>query len=198
MRALAASITVALVVMATPGAAGQVPLQDSVTGTASTGFGMGTVGFRFDVRSGPSGENVTGTLLIDLIFSDIGPLDATCLRVTGNRASMVFPASDNPIGIRAFVFSVEDNDGGEPDKILGKTVTTLPSDCPAPGEVFPPNLGGAVTGGDITVVDAPPLPASKDQCKNGGWRSYGVFKNQGDCVSFVASGGRNTSVPADP
>ena len=37
---------------------------------------------------------------------------------------------------------------------------------------------------------------SKDQCKNGGWRGYGVFKNQGDCVSFVATGGRNRpSVP---
>jgi hypothetical protein len=35
------------------------------------------------------------------------------------------------------------------------------------------------------------LPTTKDQCKNGGWRSYGVFKNQGDCVSFVATGGRN-------
>ena len=45
------------------------------------------------------------------------------------------------------------------------------------------------------MVDAPPLPTSKDQCKNGGWRTYGVFKNQGDCVSFVATKGR-TSRPA--
>jgi hypothetical protein len=28
-------------------------------------------------------------------------------------------------------------------------------------------------------------------CKNGGWQSYGIFKNQGDCVSYVASDGRN-------
>ncbi len=35
------------------------------------------------------------------------------------------------------------------------------------------------------------LPTSKDQCKNGGWRNFGVFKNQGDCVSFVATGGKN-------
>ena len=25
----------------------------------------------------------------------------------------------------------------------------------------------------------------------GGWQSYSVFKNQGDCVSFVATGGKN-------
>ena len=37
-----------------------------------------------------------------------------------------------------------------------------------------------------------PLPTTKDQCKNGGWRNYGTgFKNQGDCVSFVATDGRN-------
>jgi hypothetical protein len=36
-----------------------------------------------------------------------------------------------------------------------------------------------------------PLPTSKAQCKNGGWKTYGVFKNQGDCVSFVATGGKN-------
>jgi hypothetical protein len=43
----------------------------------------------------------------------------------------------------------------------------------------------------IIVVDAPALPTSKDQCKNGGWRRFGVFKNQGDCVSFVATRGKN-------
>ena len=32
---------------------------------------------------------------------------------------------------------------------------------------------------------------NKDQCKNDGWKSYGVFKNQGDCVSFVATKGKN-------
>ena len=31
---------------------------------------------------------------------------------------------------------------------------------------------------------------SKAQCADGGWQSFG-FKNQGDCVSFVATGGKN-------
>lgn len=39
--------------------------------------------------------------------------------------------------------------------------------------------------------DSSTLPTTADQCKNGGWQSYGVFKNQGDCVSFVATGGKN-------
>lgn len=39
---------------------------------------------------------------------------------------------------------------------------------------------------------APSLPTSKDQCKNGGWKTFGdQFKNQGDCVSYVATQGKN-------
>jgi hypothetical protein len=36
-------------------------------------------------------------------------------------------------------------------------------------------------------------PTTADDCKNGGWRNYPElgFKNQGDCVSYVATGGRN-------
>ena len=42
-------------------------------------------------------------------------------------------------------------------------------------------------------VPAPTTPTSKDQCKNGGWKTFTnpAFKNQGDCVSFVATGGKN-------
>lgn len=35
------------------------------------------------------------------------------------------------------------------------------------------------------------LPETKDDCKDGGWEGFGVFKNQGDCVSYIASDGRN-------
>jgi hypothetical protein len=34
-------------------------------------------------------------------------------------------------------------------------------------------------------------PTSKDQCKDGGWETYPQFEKQGDCVSFVATGGKN-------
>jgi len=35
------------------------------------------------------------------------------------------------------------------------------------------------------------LPERKEECKNGGWRNFPGFKNQGDCVSFVATRGKN-------
>lgn len=36
-------------------------------------------------------------------------------------------------------------------------------------------------------------PANKDECKGNGWKTFDnpAFKNQGDCVSYVATGGRN-------
>jgi hypothetical protein len=37
----------------------------------------------------------------------------------------------------------------------------------------------------------PNLPTSVEQCKDGMWQQYGVFKNQGDCVSYVQTGGKN-------
>ena len=44
---------------------------------------------------------------------------------------------------------------------------------------------------DGVAVSAAAMPFGKDACKKGGWRSFGVFKNQGDCVSWVATGGKN-------
>jgi hypothetical protein len=54
-------------------------------------------------------------------------------------------------------------------------------------------IGGPGDSGGIGAVwaFAVNLPTSKDQCKNGGWQSFGVFKNQGDCVSYIATGGKN-------
>jgi hypothetical protein len=39
-----------------------------------------------------------------------------------------------------------------------------------------------------TLVTA---PTSKAQCMHGGWKNFPQFKNQGDCLSFVATGGKN-------
>lgn len=50
---------------------------------------------------------------------------------------------------------------------------------------------------DTTVFDFEPVltPATKDACKNGDWETFNTpeFKNQGDCVSFVASKGRSNN-----
>jgi hypothetical protein len=50
---------------------------------------------------------------------------------------------------------------------------------------------------DVTLL-ASTLPTSKDECKKDGWETFvnvntgvQIFKNQGDCVSFVATQGKN-------
>jgi hypothetical protein len=45
-----------------------------------------------------------------------------------------------------------------------------------------------------TACDSTELPTSKDECKNGGWQAFNgtaTFRNQGDCVSYVATQGKN-------
>jgi hypothetical protein len=44
---------------------------------------------------------------------------------------------------------------------------------------------------DQTTYNFEAGPISKDDCKKGGWESYGAFTNQGDCVSYVATNGKN-------
>jgi hypothetical protein len=51
-----------------------------------------------------------------------------------------------------------------------------------------------VTSAALAAIIPPPtdIPTSSDQCKRDGWRNYNdMFKNQGDCVSFVVTNGKN-------
>jgi hypothetical protein len=73
--------------------------------------------------------------------------------------------------------------------------------------VTPPTRDDDPSVGDTVVLAGPfpeglnesanlvTLPTSKAQCLNGGWKSFGTtFKNQGQCVSFVATGGRGVAM----
>ncbi len=63
------------------------------------------------------------------------------------------------------------------------------------GTAVPDNAGKGYLIDNLSYVSAPmpqTLPTSKDQCMNNGWKSFGTtFKNQGDCVSFIATKGKN-------
>ena len=184
-RALLVLVAVAALVFPAASFA-QVPGLDSVSlsGIATAGnFSVSTL----SATSGPSGENPSGQVAFTVFgsLSLAGPV--TCLAVDGNTATLNFQDQVGGFGITTV--QVTDN---QPDTFDALPVGRAPTDCsPLPpsglgGPLFPPREGG----GNITVVDAPPLPTSKDQCKNGGWRTYGIFRNQGDCVSFVAAGGK--------
>jgi hypothetical protein len=184
---IAATVGAAL---AFPGVSGaQTPTQDSVVLTGGPGqAGSFLTASAINATSGPSGENPSG----QVSFSAFGSLflsgPVTCLAVSGNTATINF--QDQLGGFGVTTVQVVD---GQPDFFDAVPTGRAPTDCsPLPFTGF----GGPLSGADITVVDAPPLPTTKEECKNGGWRNFGVFKNQGDCVSFVATGGKNP--PAGP
>ena len=173
-------IAVAVLGVTTGAAGAQTPAQDSVVGSGSTSNGFE---FDIDVRSGPGGENPTGE--VSFRFSGDGVFFAgtvTCLSVDGSLALIRVQTSQfGVVGLEVT------------DSPTGDLIRAIPVSTPTPCVPFPGMVDFPVSSGDVVVTDAPELPVSKAQCKNGGWRTYSVFKNQGYCVSFVATGDRNPS-----
>jgi hypothetical protein len=163
--------------------------EDFVTGRVFTADPPGiaiAIHTVFDAHSGPSGESPTGTVRIDVEllvpgnFITFATTRVTCLNVTGNRATI---GTQSEFGFGTLYF-VEDNDGAGQDRQAVLLPGEVPTVCPA----NPPTVLSPIFGGDITVHDAVPLPTSKDQCKDGGWREFPEFKNQGQCIAFVERG----------
>jgi hypothetical protein len=183
----------AIAMLPVPDVAAQVPVEDSVVLTGGPASAGRFLVFEIDATSGPSGENPTGQVRFDAVVGAIrvensGPV--TCLAVRGNTA--IINILDARIGV--VTIQVED---GQPDTFdagpTGAATGRAPTDC-SPLEV--PFVGERMVLGDIVVIDAQPVPTTKDQCKNGGWRNFPGFKSQGDCVSFVATKGKNPPAKA--
>lgn len=142
-------------------------------------------------------SNLQGEILI-------GGGDAFALLdpVPGKTYTFTFTLSvPNPYGAR-FDAKPEVDAGVETSET--KTCCTGPSNSLT---VSAPSLNGTITlavdqivpqwsltetyGTGAALLGGLLPPTSKDECKNGGWQAYGIFKNQGDCVSYVATGGKN-------
>jgi hypothetical protein len=184
---------------------------DSVTGTLAN---RPLLTAQVDAHSGPSGESPGGTAGWH-VGGGLGPtwnVTATCLAVVGRSAVVGVSGTESfggrlsPVaglirivdggglgsGLDSFEWALETGPPEShipgPAPIPGPTVCTSYPAAFAPGGI----VGHNIEGGDFVVVDAQPTgPTTKEQCNNGGWQAYGIFKNQGDCVSFVATGGKN-------
>ena len=97
--------------------------------------------------------------------------------------------------------TVSDNCGGA--TVVGARGDGQPLDAPYPfGTTIitwtATDAGGNPSSCQQTITVVPNAPTTKDQCKNNGWRSFTnpTFRNEGDCVSFVArAGGRRDRRP---
>lgn len=87
--------------------------------------------------------------------------------------------------------------GGVPNNALADVSRAVDSLLFRTGGVAAPaTLGNGFLIDNLSLISGPVLvgpPTNKDQCKNDGWKTFNnpKFKNQGDCVSFVATGGKN-------
>jgi len=187
-----------------PVALAQVTAEDSVTGSARDCHDPTTCDFfvtslTVDARSGPHGEDPAGQVLWQTVIRSVIDfrLPVSCLAVSGNtaiigsdpffgaRALMRMTDGGGSAGADSFELVIEQNFGAP---IPAADCSSFPPP-PSPAGTFRFGDSGVNEFGDIVVHDAPPVPTSEDQCKNGGWRNYGkTFKNQGQCVAFVERG----------
>jgi hypothetical protein len=194
-RWLSVALGVALIAMVLrPSVSSAAIPQDTVSATGTGSFPVGSGGYfniAITAQSGPSGENASGTAAFNLGSPDgllvSGPV--TCLSVTGpdrgvgtpeTPTTAVLNLQSNQFGV--VTVKLVDNGGNGTDVM--SALPELSTTCSLPFE----GLTVTLTNGRAVIFDAPPLPMSKDQCKDGGWRNFPQFKNQGDCVSFVEDG----------
>lgn len=178
--ALGLGMLVLLALLVAPAPA-QTTGQDSAVGDVIT-EAFRPAGFVFDARSGPSGQNPTGSVTwFDRIELERGPV--TCLTVTGNRATIGFEnQGDFAQSFKGGFVFVED--GGTPgpgrDSVRARLISDPPATCPPNTEIF--NEFNAIETGDLTVTDAP--PATYSECRQAGWVKYG-YGTHAECIAAV-------------
>jgi choice-of-anchor C domain-containing protein len=158
-----------------------------------------------------------GAMSIDMSGADAGTLSQTFETTIGNTYTVSFLLSGNPAGLPSLKTLEVNATGGtvglythdttgtdlttmvwapQTYTFLATSATTTLSFVSTTAGAFGPAIDGVDVSEDV---------AEKDDCKNGGWESMldtagNGFKNQGDCVSFFATKGKNPGAlaPAAP
>lgn len=169
----------------------------------------GSVDWIGDYWAAPDGD-----MSIDMSGADAGTLSQTFDTTIGNTYTVVFLMSGNPAGpptVKTLEVSAtggttglytHDTTGTDLTTMVWapKTYTFLATSATTT-LTFTSTTAGAF-GPAIDAVAVTEDVAEKDDCENGGWASMldtsgNSFKNQGDCVSFFATKGKNPgAVPA--
>jgi choice-of-anchor C domain-containing protein len=149
-----------------------------------------------------------GAMSIDLSGSDAGTLSQTFDTTIGNTYTVSFALSGNPAGPPTVKTLDVSATGGAPARytydVTGNDLTNMNwtqatysflATSASTTLSFISRTAGAYGPALDNVVVTETVP-TKDDCKQGGWRTMidnagNAFKNQGDCVSFFATKGKN-------
>lgn len=139
--------------------------------------------------------NYDGTQQVGIDFD--GPpsaVDGQPVTLTASWEGIEFPAqtpvvftlgSQSCTATTGSVSNPFGDDGARCSITLAQPIGTYTLHVSSPGDltVYPASTSApfAITG-----------PTSIVQCKDGGWKVFGIFGNQGDCVSYVATGGKGS------
>ncbi len=144
----------------------------------------GTFSVLYSFSGSPDGAIPEGRLIAD----SAGNLYGTTLQGgtdCGAGCGTVFSITPNGTGTVLYSFAYTDGAFPHAGLIADNA-----------GNLYGTTGGGGASGNGTVFKLAgtgfpPVLPSTVDQCKENGWQAFGVFKNQGDCVSFVATKGKN-------
>ncbi len=169
------------------GATADVPVQTQIDVPSG-------VSGEFTVTPQPAGPSPSGFVLFgtEVVLTGPGPVAAA------TPYEVTFTIDSSALG------------GVAPADVQVLRNSVAVANCTVAGQAVPdPCVAGrsAGSGGDALVTVRTTqfstwsfgrlaTPQSKDDCKNGGWQHLAdaqgrPFKNQGDCVSYVATGGKN-------
>ena len=154
-----------------------------------------------------------GAMSLDLSGADAGSISQTFDTTIGNTYTVAFLLSGNPAGPPSVKTLDVSATGGTPSSYshdtTGSDLTTM-AWTPETYEFLATSATTTITfqsttGGpygpaldNVRVTETVP---TKDECKDGGWQSMidnagNSFKNQGDCVSYFATKGKNLGAVA--
>lgn len=137
--------------------------------------------------NGFSGHLVTITSQAETNFLVASGLTPAAYWIGGSQPLGQTGAATNWSWVTGEPFVYTNWETGEPNDYYGPASEQYLEFWLTPGKWNDQN-STFLQGGYVVEYDQ---PFDLDDCKDGGWMTYSIFKNQGDCVSWIATAGKN-------
>jgi hypothetical protein len=138
-------------------------------------------------HNGFSGHLVTITSQAETDFLVLNALALSAYWIGGSQPLGHVGAANNWSWVTGEPFSYTNWEAGEPNDFYGPASEQYLEFWVTPGKWNDEN-NTFLQPGYVVEYDR---PSDFDDCKKDGWMAYEIFKNQGDCVSWIATEGKN-------